>query len=517
MPFTSSRPAATRASWTRLVEICDRERVDAVLPQSSYELLSTRREQGTLRRGHGARREHRSGAAVERQGRDLRAARRDRRPRARPGAASPARPRSPSGGARARLPGRGRRRFKPLFSSGSRGFRIALGGRGSPPPAAREPSRRRGGAATRRARRAARRRQTEAARDGARARRRAHDRRDRRVAAGSCSATRRRARRCGPVSPCTSRRSGRPGADGRRRQDRRGSSRSTTSSTSSSSASHVIEINPRISTIVYQEDLNLPTSASSTRSARSAMTSSPPYATRPRSRPNGAALRSTRSSGTAESRPLPRELRRHRLDEPCRRYAGKGVDARLVVFTTAGCPPEADEDTRPAAGACRRRAARAVSCARTTCCRSTDVFHFYFGLTLVPKSHPVPDPAGGRARSPSSTTSARTSAARRPTSSRTARRADAQIVGSYDADPLGTRGRGRSRPASTSRDRRRRRRRDASGRSSSHAPLRAGAKGTEHVIAACAGARRRARRSSRTSATTRREHATRARTSSSTS
>ena len=62
---------------------------------------------------------------------------------------------------------------------------------------------------------------------------------------------------------------------------------------------HVIEINPRISTIVYQEDLNLPTSASSARSARSPTTSCARSA-----RGSGPAAQrcatSTSSSGTSE-------------------------------------------------------------------------------------------------------------------------------------------------------------------------------------------------------------------------
>src|SRR5205085_4410438 len=67
----------------------------------------------------------------------------------------------------------------------------------------------------------------------------------------------------------------------------------------------------------------------------------------------------------------------------------KGVDARLVVFNTQPAHPEADVDLRlPTEPQLRRQAAqfRALAWLLPT----TDVFHFYFGLTLVPKRFQLP-------------------------------------------------------------------------------------------------------------------------------
>jgi glycosyltransferase involved in cell wall biosynthesis len=62
----------------------------------------------------------------------------------------------------------------------------------------------------------------------------------------------------------------------------------------------------------------------------------------------------------------------------------KGVDARLVVFNTQPAHPEADENLRlPHSPAWRRQLLQFRALAKLL--PQTDVFHFYFGLTLVPK------------------------------------------------------------------------------------------------------------------------------------
>jgi len=62
----------------------------------------------------------------------------------------------------------------------------------------------------------------------------------------------------------------------------------------------------------------------------------------------------------------------------------KGVDAQLVVFKTEPAHPEADEDLGLPAGPQWRRQARQFRALAKLLPR-TDIFHFYFGLTLVPK------------------------------------------------------------------------------------------------------------------------------------
>src|SRR5215210_3130838 len=62
----------------------------------------------------------------------------------------------------------------------------------------------------------------------------------------------------------------------------------------------------------------------------------------------------------------------------------KGVDARLVVFERARLHPEADWSLERRGGLARRLAVQAGAFARLV--PVTDVFHFYFGLTLLPKS-----------------------------------------------------------------------------------------------------------------------------------
>jgi glycosyltransferase involved in cell wall biosynthesis len=66
----------------------------------------------------------------------------------------------------------------------------------------------------------------------------------------------------------------------------------------------------------------------------------------------------------------------------------KGVDARLVVFERGKLHPEADWSLDRHGGLARRLATQFSAFARLA--PRTDVFHFYFGLTLVPKSVQFP-------------------------------------------------------------------------------------------------------------------------------
>src|SRR5215211_3547926 len=66
----------------------------------------------------------------------------------------------------------------------------------------------------------------------------------------------------------------------------------------------------------------------------------------------------------------------------------KGVDARLVVFNRQRLHPEADIDLRRPNGFVRSQATQWRALLRLL--PRTDVFHFYFGLTLVPKSIQFP-------------------------------------------------------------------------------------------------------------------------------
>ena len=66
----------------------------------------------------------------------------------------------------------------------------------------------------------------------------------------------------------------------------------------------------------------------------------------------------------------------------------KGVDARLVVFNRGKLHPEADWSLDRHGGLPRRLATQFAALARLL--PRTDVFHFYFGLTLVPPSLQFP-------------------------------------------------------------------------------------------------------------------------------
>jgi glycosyltransferase involved in cell wall biosynthesis len=108
----------------------------------------------------------------------------------------------------------------------------------------------------------------------------------------------------------------------------------------------------------------------------------------------------------------------------------KGVDARLVVFERGRLHHEADWSLDRHGGLPRRLATQFAALARLL--PQTDIFHFYFGLTLVPKSLQFPIL---RATGKKSVFHFLGSDIRGKTPAELAygRRADAQIVGSYDA------------------------------------------------------------------------------------
>ncbi len=108
----------------------------------------------------------------------------------------------------------------------------------------------------------------------------------------------------------------------------------------------------------------------------------------------------------------------------------KGIDARLVVFNRSKLHPEADWSLERHGGLPRRLATQAAAQVRLL--PRTDVFHFYFGLTLVPKS--VQFPLLRLARKKSVFHFLGTDIrGKTPAELAYGKRADAQIVGSYDA------------------------------------------------------------------------------------
>jgi glycosyltransferase involved in cell wall biosynthesis len=160
----------------------------------------------------------------------------------------------------------------------------------------------------------------------------------------------------------------------------------------------------------------------------------------------------------------------------------RGVDAQLVVFERYRLHPEADWSLDRRGGFVRRQAAQWRALARLL--PRTDVFHFYFGLTLVPQSVQFPIL---RALGKKSVFHYLGSDIRGKTPGELAagKKAGAEIVGSYDAIrwvpeaemiPPGIDLRGidpvpptdRARPVVV------------------HAPSSRRRKGTEHVVAACA-------------------------------
>jgi glycosyltransferase involved in cell wall biosynthesis len=166
----------------------------------------------------------------------------------------------------------------------------------------------------------------------------------------------------------------------------------------------------------------------------------------------------------------------------------RGVDARLLVFERYKLHPEADESLDLPSnslllGFARRQARQFAALARLL--PRTDVFHFYFGLTLVPQSVQFPLLRAFRKKSVmhylGSDIRGTTPAELAP-----GRKAGAQVIGSYDAirwvpdaevippgidvDAI--------QPAPPS---------DRARPLIVHAPSSRRRKGTEHVVAACEG------------------------------
>ena len=160
----------------------------------------------------------------------------------------------------------------------------------------------------------------------------------------------------------------------------------------------------------------------------------------------------------------------------------KGVDAKLVVFERYKLHPEADVDLGLAGrGLAARQVRQWRAFARLL--PSTDIFHFYFGLTLVPKSLQFPLLRAARKRSVYHFMGSDIRG-KLPAELAYAQRAGARIVGSYDAArwvpdadvvPPGIDLRDFEPAPPSDRDR----------PLVVHAPSSRGRKGTEHVIAAC--------------------------------
>jgi hypothetical protein len=160
-----------------------------------------------------------------------------------------------------------------------------------------------------------------------------------------------------------------------------------------------------------------------------------------------------------------------------------GVEARLVVFERYKLHPEADESLDLPAGLTRRLPKQLAALARLL--PRTDVFHFYFGLTLVPQSLQFPLLRAFRKKSVmhylGSDIRGKT-----PAELAYGRKAGAQVIGSYDAIrwvpeaeviPPGI-DVGAILPAPPS---------NRARPLILHAPSSRRRKGTEHIVAACEG------------------------------
>jgi len=108
----------------------------------------------------------------------------------------------------------------------------------------------------------------------------------------------------------------------------------------------------------------------------------------------------------------------------------KGVDARLVVFERYKLHPEADWSLDRPQGFLGRQLVQWWALARLL--PKTDVFHFYFGLTLVPKSVQFPLLKALRKKSVFHYLGSDIRGKSREELAY-GKRADAEIVGSYDA------------------------------------------------------------------------------------
>lgn len=162
----------------------------------------------------------------------------------------------------------------------------------------------------------------------------------------------------------------------------------------------------------------------------------------------------------------------------------KGVDARLVLFAPSRFRSDGADLVLnlPGKGLLRRQAAQWLALARLL--PTTDIFHFYFGLTLVPKSFQFPILHATRKKSVFHFLGADIRDTR-PENLRYGIRADARIVGSFDAlryipfdadvIPPGIDVRAYTPAPPVERERVR----------VVHAPSSRERKGTEHVVAAC--------------------------------
>ena len=108
----------------------------------------------------------------------------------------------------------------------------------------------------------------------------------------------------------------------------------------------------------------------------------------------------------------------------------RGVDARLVVFNRYKLHPEADESLERSGGFLRRQATQWRALLRLL--PQADVFHFYFGLTLVPRSVQFPILRALRKRSVMHYLGSDIRG-KSPGELAFGRKAGAQVVGSYDA------------------------------------------------------------------------------------
>ena len=159
----------------------------------------------------------------------------------------------------------------------------------------------------------------------------------------------------------------------------------------------------------------------------------------------------------------------------------RGIEAQLVVFNRYKLHPEADIDLQRSGGLLRQQATQWRAFARLA--GKTDIFHFYFGLTLLPKSvqFPLLRALGKRSVMHFLGSDIR---GRPPAELAWAQRAGARVVGSYDAArwvpdahviPPGIDVRAIEPAPPTDRDR----------PVVLHAPSSRAKKGTAHVIAAC--------------------------------
>jgi glycosyltransferase involved in cell wall biosynthesis len=159
----------------------------------------------------------------------------------------------------------------------------------------------------------------------------------------------------------------------------------------------------------------------------------------------------------------------------------RGIEAQLVVFNRYRLHPEADIDLQRSGGLVRQQATQWRAFARLA--PKTDIFHFYFGLTLLPKSlqFPLLRALGKRSVMHFLGSDIR---GRSPAELAWAQRAGARVVGSYDAArwvpdaqviPPGIDVRAIEPASPTGRDR----------PVVLHAPSSRAKKGTEQVIAAC--------------------------------